>query len=169
MKRSLPLAAALLALPMAAWAQTNAACRDKPVPPAFEGTGYAVDGDTLALPGHPRVRLWGIQAPELRDKSTGQETNAGMQARAALEELLAADRSRTRCPPTKWDRYCRVVAVCTTGRTDLARTLIERGMGYGGWLEETVRDQPNLGTAYADAETAARRERRGLWKDWLAD
>lgn len=54
------------------------------------GAAAAVDGDRPAVivNGHraPNVRLWGVDAPEMRD--TGKvETVAGMRARVALAEL----------------------------------------------------------------------------------
>lgn len=164
----------LLALPLVlavagAMAQPGRECRDKPLPASNTGEAFAVDGDTLAFAGQPRVRLWGIQAPELRDKASQRESRAGMQAREALDEMLAKDRAHTICTPAKWDRYCRLVATCTASGTDLSRALLDRGMAYTGWLEDTVRGQPSLSAAYAAAETTARRERRGLWKVWLGD
>ena len=63
---------------------------------------YAQYGGTLAGAGlRPRLRLWGIQAPELRDKDK-QETVPGMASRAALENLLVAGGRRVSCRALKW-------------------------------------------------------------------
>src|SRR5215218_922009 len=60
------------------------------LPGKWEGIAFAIDGATLAGAGlKPSIRLWGIQAPELRDKDK-QETAPGMRARAAVEDLLLA-------------------------------------------------------------------------------
>src|ERR687898_493737 len=99
--KSLLLAAALAAvavpaIPQPAPRKAATAPSDAPdcaatmgtLPAAWDGQAYAIDGATLAGVGlKPHVRIWGIQAPELRD--TRAESVAGMRARAALEDLLA--------------------------------------------------------------------------------
>ena len=147
-------------------AQQGAECRDKPLPELVEGRAFAVDGDTLAFPGQPRVRMWGIDAPELRDPATKQETRAGMQARVALADLLAGE-APTRCVPTKWDRYCRLVAVCHIAGSDVALRMLEQGMAYTAWLDDTPGKTGATPDRYAAVERLARVERRGLWKGWL--
>lgn len=141
-----------------------------PLPATFEGLVFSGDGDTVYGVGYaPPIRLWGIQAPELRDKQTGQESAAGMRTRAALEELLAASGHRAKCEPRKWDRYCRVVASCAAGTTDVSLELLKGGMAYGFWLSDTASDKAALSVAYAMAEAEARKERRGLWPIWLGE
>lgn len=164
MKHLLPLALALIALPLAAQAE----CKGTPVPELVEGRAFAVDGDTLAIPGQPRIRLWGIQAPELRDSATKRETPEGMIARAALADLLDGD-APTRCVPTKWDRYCRLVAVCHTAGADidLGQAMLIRGMAYTAWLDDTPGKTGVEPAMYASAESLARKTKRGLWRAWL--
>lgn len=159
-------------------AQLPPACRDKPLPTKITGHAYAGDGDTITFVGHPtRVRIWGIQAPELRDQAK-VETVPGMRARARLEELLAAAGHKVVCQPAKWDRYCRYVAFCETLQMDdaagLLRTpqdvgwrLLDEGLAYGFWLEDTFPGRPELSNWYASAEAKARAERKGLWPLWL--
>jgi endonuclease YncB( thermonuclease family) len=140
------------------------------LPGTFEGLVFSGDGDTIYGVGYaPSIRLWGIQAPELRDKQTGQESTAGMRTRAALEDLLAASGHRAKCEPRKWDRYCRVVASCSAGTTDVSLELLKGGMAYGFWLSDTAPDKVALSVSYATAEAEARKARRGLWKDWLGE
>lgn len=140
-----------------------------PLPPRVDVTAFAIDGDTLAGVGlRPHLRIWGIQAPELRDRDK-QETAAGMRARAAVEELLGAARHKVRCEVTKWDRYCRLVAVCRAGETDIGHRLLERGLAYGFYLDDAIGGDPAPSLAYAEAEELARHDRRGLWKQWLGE
>lgn len=173
----LPAALAILAalLPATAAAEDRP-CRDQPVPPLVEGRAFAVDGDTLAIAGAPRIRLWGIQAPELRAARTGGETLPGMAARAALADLLDLGAAgAVRCRPSKWDRWCRLVASCDVaddeGRaTDLGAALLQAGMAYGFMLDDTRgrrADDAGMAAAYADLESRARKARAGLWRDWL--
>lgn len=157
-----------------ATAETADKCKGAAIPDKIEGTAFSIDGDTIKVFGTgPSIRIWGIQAPELRDKVTGQETVSGMRARARLEELINQRADRTVvCAPTKFDRYCRLVALCTSAHSsgaafDIGREMVESGHAYGYWLDDPAPGQPQLGMAYAKAEAEARKERFGQWPMWL--
>lgn len=115
------------------------------------------DGDTFTIDGHPtRVRLWGIDAPER--KQTCQDARSrpypcGERARQALES--AALGRRVVCAVQDHDRHRRPVARCSVQGADLGGFMVEAGYAtdYRAFS----------GGAYARAERAARRERRGLW------
>jgi endonuclease YncB( thermonuclease family) len=163
------------------------ACRDKPVPSPFDAQAYPLDGNTVAvLGGGPHIRLWGIQAPELRDKDR-QETVPGMRARAALDALLLTGAHKVRIAPAKWDRQCRLVAIVTVtpeipmshpgtegARTptplvavDAGLTMLFKGFAYGFSLDDAISGQPGLNESYAQAEASARKRLEGLWPIWL--
>lgn len=159
-----------------ATAETAEKCKGAAIPDKVEGTAFSIDGDTLKIFGvGPSIRIWGIQAPELRDKVTGQESIAGMRARARLEELIGQrDDRAVVCTPTKFDRYCRLVALCTSAHSsipgaafDIGLEMVESGHAYGYWLDDPAPGQPRLGMSYAKAEAAARQERFGQWPAWL--
>lgn len=181
----LPLAlalAALLAFTGSALAQSSGSsssgktadctAQNGPLPEAWSGKAFAIDGDTMAAVGlKPHIRLWGIQAPELRDKQTGQETAAGMRSRADLVAMLSAGKQNVACRVTKWDRYCRLVAQCFLDGTslDIGSTLIGRGMAYGYYLEEALPWDADTGARYAEREVRAQEARTGLWRHWLGE
>jgi endonuclease YncB( thermonuclease family) len=179
----------LTAVASAAFAQGSApaapaACRDKKLPAPFDAEGYALDGAALIVTGFaPHVRLWGVQAPRLRDKD-GQETMPGMAARAGLEDLLDAAAHKIHIAPTGWDRECRLVAIVTNLPTsmpdgslapsppvavDIGLAMLSLGFAYGFPLDEPIRDRPELGQAYAHAEAQARKTSGGLWPFWLGE
>lgn len=196
----LMLAVALTALALPALAQQKtrqsddtpelpSACHDKPVPSAFDGVAYPIDGDTIAMAGGgPHIRLWGIQAPELRDKDK-QETVPGMRARATLDALLLTGAHKVRIAPTKWDRYCRLVAIVTvtpevmmshpgTGgastptplvAVDASLAMLFKGVAYGFYLDDAIPGHPEISEAYAQAEAKARTSSEGLWPFWLGE
>ena len=126
--KSLFVAAALAAIALPAMAQpaprktTPAATAPSDAPDCaamgtlaanWNGQAYAIDGDTLAGVGlKPHIRLWGIQAPELRDGAKA-ESVAGMRARAALEDLLEQSGHKVKCRVLKFDRNCHMVAQCS--------------------------------------------------------
>lgn len=175
MKLALSLLATLLAFAGAAQAQNGSkpddcAAKNGAMPSTWEGTAFAIDGDTLAGVGlKPHIRIWGIQAPELRDKQTGQETIPGMRSRAELVDMLAAGKQNVSCRPTKWDRYCRMVAQCRLDgtRLDIGAVMIGRGWAYGYYLEEALPWDLDAGARYIEAETNARKARAGLWLEWM--
>lgn len=157
--------AVLFALPAAA--QTKKDCGA--LPEAFEGVAFVGDGDTIYGVGFkPGIRLWGMNAPELRDPAKN-ETVAGMRTRALISDLLAASGNEARCTPIEWDGYCRVVATCTTAKgADLTLETLQAGLAYGYYLAK----HPQLvatALAYSNAEVDARKERRGLWATWMGD
>jgi len=140
---------------------------------AWSGVAYAIDGVTLSAVGlKPNIRLWGIQAPELRDDAR-QETTAGMRARATLEDLLSKSDHKLKCRITRFNHQCQAVAHCVidagADSIDVGGAMIASGMAYGFSLDQTMPWEPKASQRYADAEFDARKQRRGLWSVWLGE
>lgn len=96
-----------------------------------EDANRVVDGDTIHL-GDERIRLWGIDAPEMG-------TQEGSVAREYLLGLVAqVDPDMLRCQIMYHDRYGRAVARCITpDNADLACEMVRAGHardwpGYSG-------------------------------------
>jgi endonuclease YncB( thermonuclease family) len=143
------------------------------LPKAWDGQAFALDGATLGGVGlKPHLRLWGIQAPELRD-ATKAENVPGMRARAFLADLLAKADHKVKCRPARFDRDCRLIAQCSVAEagtsTDLGGSMLAAGMAYGADLDEALPWESRAGQRYADAEFEARKARKGLWPIWLGD
>ena len=140
------------------------------LPKAWDGQAFAIDGQTLGGTGlKAHLRIWGIQAPELRD-TTRVENVPGMRARAFLADLLAKADHKVKCRPARFDRECRIVAQCSVGDAgDLGGSMIAGGMAYGFELDEALSWETRAGQRYADAEFEARKARKGLWPVWLGD
>ena len=187
MRASLPLAFLLLAatasdiraqqprrMPAEATDPAKAECsQQSDLAKAWQGQAFAVDGNTLTAVGlKAHLRIWGIQTAELRDRQTGQETIAGMRARAALEDLLAKSDHKVKCRPLRLERPCHVVAQCSLDDPqagDLGGALIAAGMAYGLSLDDALPWEPRAGQRYADAEFEARKAKRGFWPMWLGE
>ncbi|MDO8912315.1 MAG: thermonuclease family protein [Phenylobacterium sp.] len=75
------------------------------------------DGDTFRCDGNLKIRLWGIDAPEL-------QTAAGPAARRALADLTAG---QTLVCTRKSKSYDRIVAQCLIGNTDVAERMVRQG------------------------------------------
>lgn len=118
------------------------------------GWPRVVDGDGLIL-GAVRIRLHGIDAPELDQICTGQQDVAvacGQMARNALVGLIGDQ--QVRCEPETRDRYGRTVAVCLARDLDLGREMVRLG-----WARTYLR----YSDRYLPQEIDARAAGRGLW------
>lgn len=110
------------------------------------------DGDTLRC-GSERVRLFGVDAPEVRRGAQPAEPFA-YQAR---DELVRLTRGRVGCRFVERDRYGRFVGRCWSDASPDVNAAVIRS----GFATEYRRYSKG---AYAKAEDAARRAGRGLWK-----
>jgi endonuclease YncB( thermonuclease family) len=122
---------------------------------SIAGPAKVIDGDTIVVAGR-LVRLHGIDAPE-RDQTLawrGERLPCGQMALAALEALIAGD--SVRCAVVEQGRHGRAVAkVFTPDGTDVGHRLVT-----AGWALAYRR----YSTDYVEAETEARKARRGLWR-----
>ena len=118
-------------------------------PKRYGGAFRIVDGDSLEMAGR-RMRLWGVDAPELRQtcQRDGQPWACGQDAKRLLATLMAEPAAL--CEGTKIDKYDRLLVTCRAGGQLVNRALVEAGMAvsFGGYERE---------------EAQARERRRGLW------
>ncbi len=114
-----------------------------------------VDGDTFTCAGGVRVRLIGIDTPELSQRPYGD------QARRALEELLpVGSEVQLERDVEPVDRYGRRLAYVWRDSV-----LVNWEMLRAGWAV-LLTYPPNVRyvEAFQEAQRAAREERRGLWE-----
>jgi endonuclease YncB( thermonuclease family) len=187
MKKTVVALTLLVALPAAAQQNrqpsklpgSDCVAQQGELPRTWDGQAFAIDGDTIGGIGlKPPIRLWGIQAPELRDAANA-ESVPGMRARAALEDMLSLADHRVSCKVAKFDRSCRLVAQCTliaempTGAApaphDPALRLVEDGLAYGFQLDDALPWDREAGSRYAHFEAISRQARKGLWPQWLGE
>jgi len=99
-----------------------------------------------------RVRLKGIDAPELQQACTrqGADWPCGTAAKRALEAQVRG--RKVNCSARSRDRYDRPLASCTVDGADLGAYLVREGwaIAYGRG-------------AYAAEEAAAKAAGRGIW------
>lgn len=111
------------------------------------------DGDSLRS-GRLKIRLFGIDAPELKQDcvdAAGRDWPCGKAARARLGELVAAP---LQCELIDVDRYGRLVMRCRADGTDIAEALVAQGLALA---------YRRYATDYVAAEEAARAARAGVW------
>lgn len=127
-----------------------------------EGTVTRVfDGDTVTLVTPEgtklRVRLYGIDAPEIRhEKVPGQPF--GKEATAALELLVLG--RRVTVDIVDIDAHRRMVGIVHRSGMDINRAMIRKGYA---WAYRRYLSSP-YASLYIDAENEAREKRRGLWR-----
>lgn len=111
------------------------------------------DGDTVTVNAKNgtwfKVRLWGIDAPEL-DQPGGKE--------AMLELIQLIGRKTVTVSVKDRDRYGRIVGVITYRNRDINREMIQSGHAW--YYEQYASNQK----VYADAEQTAKEKKEGLWK-----
>ncbi|HHJ12803.1 MAG TPA: thermonuclease family protein [Gammaproteobacteria bacterium] len=122
---------------------------------------YAYDGDTLTLTDNRRVRLIGVNTPELGREGRAPQALA-IRARDRLRQRLFAAGQQLRLAPgaQKEDRYGRRLANLWTPKGEnLAAALLREGLGWYVAIRPNVR----YIECYRAAEAEARRARRGVW------
>ncbi len=82
------------------------------------------DGDTIKF-GKDRVRLWGIDAPEIH-QTCPDRWLTGIEASRKLSELMKG-RTLT-CENRGYDRYGRMIGLCRGDGEDLSATMVRTGM-----------------------------------------
>lgn len=120
----------------------------------LQGPASVADGDSLSVSGI-RVRLFGIDAPELAQNCYDGETvvACGEMAKAQLQAMIGS--SQVSCSGKSTDSFGRMVAVCRIGNLDLGLAMVE-----AGWATA----YRNYSDVYVPAETRARALRTGLWQ-----
>ncbi len=140
--------AALAALALAAGVRAEDATR-------VSGTAVVVDATHLEVGGR-HFKLYGIDAPdidEVCDDASGKEYPCGVEARAALAALVKDGTAS--CQPHGVDQNNDALGVCSVGKVDVARALID-----AGWA---VADRTRT-LFYEKAEEDARLTQHGLWQ-----
>lgn len=129
---------------------------------SFTSTATVHDGDTIDVLIDGKkwgVRIWGIDAPELKQTCTKDFKEVACGA-MALNEMAAIINKRSVSCEFKARSYNRIVAKCFAGDTDIGRELIRRGyaFNYGQYSKD----------AYKADETYAKGAKLGLWTmTWL--
>ncbi|MES9833536.1 MAG: thermonuclease family protein [Candidatus Thiodiazotropha sp. DIVDIV] len=122
-----------------------------------------VDGDTLRLKSGEKIRLIGINTPELGHWGKPEQPG-GLAAKAYLQKLISQNGGRVAvCPGAeKQDRYGRqLVHLSGQDGQNIAAQLLREGMGWA------IAVPPNLSrtNCYFAAESEARDKRFGIWKE----
>ena len=121
---------------------------------------YINDGDTLTLADDSRVRIIGINTPELGYKDKPSQPLASA-AREQLHSYLHNGRVFVVYDKQRYDKYGRILAhVFDQQHNNVGAELIRQGLGFA------LSFPPNLlyRECYRSAEAQARLSKRGVWR-----
>ena len=116
-----------------------------------------IDGDTVRLSDGRKVRLIGVNTPELY--SGLRPENGALEAKKFLMQLVEGQMVDLYLGREPYDRYGRVLAYLTFEGKTLSQRLIERGLGFA--ISVAPNDQ--LADCLFTAERAPRLARLNLW------
>lgn len=120
---------------------------------ALIGPVRVIDGDSLVQSG-VRIRLEGVDAPEIRQNcfKGGVSWACGERSRDELLRLVGS--SQVRCLPTGTDRYKRILATCFVDGLSIQSWMVSNGwaVAYSEYSSE-----------YEGLEKEARLASRGIW------
>ena len=88
-----------------------------------------IDGDTIVVRGVGRVRLIGVDTPEVQHPQRGPSEPGGRAARTFLENWLEGRRVRLEFGPVRTDKYGRTLARVYLDGTSVTDELIRLGHG----------------------------------------
>lgn len=137
---------------------------------AHEVTGKVTavhDGDTFTINGVTKIRIFGIDAPELKQQCRvdaiptpgpspclpcGQRAREALAALVLGKDVTCTERGRS---------YDRIVGECTVGKIELGPKMLSSGQAvvYRQFLKKADR------ATYVGAEASAKRAAEGLWSE----
>ncbi|MGE3335523.1 MAG: thermonuclease family protein [Rhodospirillaceae bacterium] len=117
------------------------------------------DGDTFTLSSQTRIRLFGIDAPELNQKCK-RDSACEPCGQAARDALASLTKGELICEP-RGKSYDRIVARCVVGDKDIALEMIAAGQVTVDGRYIKKRDP--LRAMYLDAEAKAKKAKIGIW------
>lgn len=136
--------------------------QDCVLPPAVETVHikYVFDGDTLQLKDGRKVRLLGINTPEL-DHEGGAHEPLALEARQYLQRLIGQAKSiGLYYSEQRRDRYKRVLAhIILDGDIDVQQRLLQQGLAFAIAIPPDLFNQ----SCYQQVENMARKLHRGVW------
>ena len=121
---------------------------------AHAGNAWITDGDTLKI-RQERIRLWGIDAPELAQTCALKNIPYPCGQDAKKHLIAFVNGREVTCREIGRDRYGRSVSRCFAGGQDIAAEMVR-----AGWATDYTRYS---GGFYRREEYSAHAAQRGIW------
>lgn len=121
---------------------------------------YVIDGDSLDIIGGERIRLLGIDAPEVNEPN-GEEALEELQKLVENEEIeLEFD---PEAQPFPRDNYGRLLAYVWIGDTLVNEALIKKGVAT--LISEEYLKNLKYKSRFLEAQKYAQKNKLGMWAD----
>lgn len=127
---------------------------------AFYKVKKVYDGDTITLKNGERVRLLGINTPEIESRYKRGEPG-GKEAGNWLKKQLKGKKIRLEKDQTKRDKYGRLLAhIFTKSGLHINLELVQKGLAITNFHPPNLKYEKSLLNAQEEAE----KDRRGIWR-----
>ena len=124
---------------------------------------HVADGDTVTLNTGQRVRLLGIDAPEMEKEGHPADFLAH-KAKKVLADLVQGKRVRLGYDKLRYDRYGRTLAyLFLLDGTNLSQEMVRQGLAHAYTIPPNLRFREELLAAQREAIAA----HRGVWLEAL--
>ena len=130
-------------------------CLASPEPPTKAVVSSVYDGDTFTLSDGSKIRLRGVNTPELRPME-----DYGIEARDAVARLLINQTVQLSYGKVKQDSYGRYIASVQVKDVDIGTYLVENGLGHVFIIPPEKLNVPSL----MAAQEKARKAQLGIWR-----
>ncbi|MFZ9469526.1 MAG: thermonuclease family protein [Rickettsiales bacterium] len=123
----------------------------------FSGKAKVLDGDSIKV-GNKEVRLFGLDAPEYKQKCLDKENleyNCGINSRDFLQKLIAG--KKVRCTYASKDKYDRFLGICYLEKLSINAEIIKNGMAVIYNFTESSAEMNAL-------ENQAKASKIGIWQ-----
>lgn len=125
--------------------------------PPNQGIITAVyDGDTFTLHTGDKIRLRGVNTPELRPKE-----DYGIEARDFVARFLIQEKVKLHYGSVTKDGYNRLIASVETEKGDVGEAILREGLGHIFLIPPEAIDLPVM----LKAQEEAKENKRGLWSN----
>jgi len=125
---------------------------------------YVLDGDTIEIAGGRKVRLIGIDAPELNNKENNPECFASQSAHMT-KQLLEGQTIELEKDKEDVDQYGRLLRYVYSDGVFINEFLLRQGYG----TKMAIKPNTKYYLLFAEAEKEAKENKRGLWKNCFTE
>ena len=120
----------------------------------IEGKARIIDGDTIHI-GKNKIRLYGIDAPEINQTCTIKEKiwDCGIESFLALKNIILEN--EVECEITDIDQYKRFIARCFVNKININKYLVRNGWAIA---------YRYYSLDFIDDEKIAKNNKVGIWQ-----
>lgn len=120
-----------------------------------------IDGDTFQIESKQKVRLIGINTPELNKSNNREPECFGIQAAQQLSDLILNKKVRMEKDISETDRFGRLLRYVYVDNIFINQRLVESGYAFASTYPPDIKYKDTL----ALAQKTAKENKQGLWNE----